>query len=78
MNVLATLARTRVRARFCEGEQRPVIYECENCGGFHSWNLDCRNDANRYASKDDYAHRNGLRISDIDARSMHERTAADS
>jgi len=51
-----------------------VIYECEVCGGVHSWNLDCRNDANRYASKDDYAQRNGLRISDIDTRSMHERT----
>jgi hypothetical protein len=56
---------------------RSVIYECEICGGFHSWNLDCSNDANRYASKDDYAHRNGVRISDIDTRSMHQRTATD-
>ena len=61
----AVVAGTRVCARYCEGEQRHVIYECENCGGFHSWDLDCRNDASRYASTDDYAHRNGLRISDI-------------
>jgi hypothetical protein len=76
----ATFSRRQREAAACSSIQRwtgrrprSVIYECEICGGFHSWNLDCSNDANRYASKDDCAHRNGVRISDIDTRSMYQR-----
>ena len=59
-----------------------TIYECEICGSYHpwTWDGDCREDANRYASPEDYADRNGIPQYQwplIEVRSMDERVEAD-
>jgi len=62
-----------------------VIYECGICGCFHPWKWsgDCREDANRFATPEDYLESEGIREFGADGqlqlevRSMDDRIAAD-
>ena len=56
-----------------------AIYECGICSCFHPWNWngDCRNDANRYGSPEDYMERFHVSEKDIEVFSMDERVEAD-
>lgn len=60
--------------------QAHVIYECGICGCYHPWNWDgdCRDDANRYATPEDYIEATGCDALFLEVRSMDERVAADS
>lgn len=58
---------------------RVTLYECDICLYMHPWNWngDCRDDANRYASTDEYAERHGVSEGSIDVMPMEERLRAD-
>jgi hypothetical protein len=53
------------------------LYECGICNELHPWNWDgdCREDANRFSSADDYAARNDLTVDDVEVFSWAERLA---
>ena len=56
-----------------------IIYECGICGCYHlwEWDGDCRDDANRFGSPEDYCERMGCDALTLDIRSMDDRVAAD-
>lgn len=56
-----------------------ILYDCGICGCYHpwAWNGDCREDANRYGSPEDYAAAHGCTLDEIVVRQMEERVAAD-
>ena len=60
-----------------------VIYECGICSCYHPWDWDgdCRDDANRYATPEDYMEAQGITEFqggklNLEVRSMDERVAA--
>ena len=55
-----------------------ILYECGICSSYHEWEWsgDCRDDANRFASPEDYEQRTGKRVGQI--HTMDERVEADS
>lgn len=57
-----------------------ILYSCEICGAFHpwTWDGDCRDDANRYDSDEDYIERNNLpTCEEIEVRDISERAISD-
>lgn len=56
-----------------------VLYECSGCGCYHlwEWDGDCREDANRFGSPEEYAELLGIDSCAVEVRSMEEREAAD-
>jgi hypothetical protein len=62
-----------------------VIYECGICGCYHAWEFDgdCREDANRFGTPEDYMEARGIEEFDakgnlqLEVRSMDERVSAD-
>lgn len=58
---------------------RPVLYECEICGGYHPWDWagDCRDDTNRYADPEQYEDCHGITRGSVEVRSMEQRVQAD-
>jgi 23S rRNA pseudouridine2605 synthase len=48
-----------------------IIYKC-SCGKYHPWSFDgdCRDDANRYSSPEEYADENDLDPDDIEVRAI--------
>ncbi len=56
-----------------------ILYECGICSCYHPWKWsgDCRDDANRYGSPEEYAEHYSLTSWDIEVRSMEDRLAAD-
>jgi hypothetical protein len=65
------------------GPQPPVnglvIYECGICGCYHPWlwHGDCRDDANRISSPEEYAETQGVTVWNVEVRSMEDRAEAD-
>ena len=60
-------------------EQKHVLYECGICDHVHPWDFsgDCRNDANRYGTAEDYEDQHGIPRGSSDLRSMEDRVNAD-
>ena len=56
-----------------------ILYECEICSCLHLWqfNGDCRDDANRYGSVEDFCKRYNIDPDFVEVRSMDERVQAD-
>jgi hypothetical protein len=56
-----------------------VLYECGICGCYHlwAWDGDCRDDAHRYGSPEEYAEQHGVTDLDIEVRLMDDRVAED-
>lgn len=56
-----------------------ILYECGICECYHPWNWqgDCREDANRFGSPEEYAEAKGINVNDIEVRSMDDRCSAD-
>lgn len=56
-----------------------ILYECGICGSYHPWSFDgdCRDDANRYGSPEEYARKLHRSVYRIEVRSMDDRIAAD-
>jgi hypothetical protein len=48
-----------------------IIYKC-SCGKYHPWSFDgdCRDDANRYSSPEEFAEENNLDPDDIEVRAI--------
>lgn len=59
--------------------ERLIIYECDICGGYHPWNWDgdCREDAHRWNSPEEYADAKGVMSVTVEVRTMDERVEAD-
>ena len=55
------------------------LYECGICSCLHPWNWDgdCREDANRYGTSQEYAEKHGISDNDIEVYSWEDRQAAD-
>ena len=60
-------------------KSKHVLYECGICDAVHpwDWNGDCREDANRFGSPEEYAEHAGVDINDVEVRSMSDRVEAD-
>ena len=56
-----------------------ILYECGICDCYHPWDWtgDCRDDANRYGSPEDYAAQHGVSVYYVEVRPMAERLKAD-
>ena len=56
-----------------------TLYECGICDCYHpwSWDGDCRDDANRFGSPEEYAQKMGVSIYKVEVRSMDDRVATD-
>ena len=56
-----------------------IIYECGSCGCYHPWDWDgdCREDAYRYGSPEEYVEYHRLDAYTVEVRSMDERVQAD-
>jgi hypothetical protein len=57
-------------------EPEHIIEECGCCGMYHpkSFGGDCRDDANRYESDEDYAERNNISVNNVMVFSLEEDT----
>ena len=55
-----------------------ILYECGICDCYHPWDWtgDCRDDANRYGSPEDYAAQH-VSVYYVEVRPMAERLKAD-
>ena len=81
----ASSAYRRCWSEHLEDTMQHIIYECGICSCFHpwKWNGDCRDDANRYGTPEDYLETKGIREFDADGnlqlevRSMDDRIEAD-
>jgi hypothetical protein len=56
-----------------------ILYECGICNCYHpwDWNGDCREDAARFGSPEEYAKKLGISVNDVEVRSMDDRVTAD-
>ena len=56
-----------------------ILYECGICGSYHPWDFDgdCRDNANRITSPEEYAVKLHVSAYDVEVRSMDDRVAAD-
>lgn len=56
-----------------------VLYECGICSCYHQWgwNGDCRQDAYRYGSPEEYAKSKGIGVNHVEVREMAERVRGD-
>jgi hypothetical protein len=67
----------------CLSKRKPVLYECGSCGSYHpwEWNGDCRDDANRFSSPEEFLIRTGRATThdsfSVEVRAMEERLAND-
>lgn len=50
------------------------LYECGCCGAYHpiNWHGDCREDANRYPSPEEYAKEKGVSVYDVEVVPMED------
>lgn len=55
------------------------LYECGCCECYHPWDWDgdCREDAQRYGSPEEYAEAIGVSAFEVEVLSAEERAAAD-
>ena len=56
-----------------------ILYECGICSCWHPWSFsgDCRDDANRYNSPEEYEEAMHIPRGSCEVRLMEERVAAD-
>lgn len=56
-----------------------VLYECGICGSYHRWSFDgdCREDAERINSPEEFAAQIGVPSIMVEVRSMEDRVATD-
>lgn len=56
-----------------------TLYECGICSCYHpwDWDADCRDDANRYGSPEEYAAAKGISPYDVTVMSWEDRQAED-
>jgi hypothetical protein len=62
-----------------EGKPTHILYECGICSCYHPWDWDgdCRDDASRYGTPEDYIDKFGIDPFRLEVRSMQERVEAD-
>jgi hypothetical protein len=64
-----------------EPSKLAILYDCDICGGLHRWEWDgdCREDANRFSSVEDFMARTGAHAAGIgiEVRDMEDRVTAD-